>query len=55
MKPIEIIPPLPLPPQIRPNMSFKRQLEALGEQGKYYDIIGKELALKMRFPTNTSH
>jgi len=46
MKPIETH----LPP-IEPKTTLNRQLEALSEQGRYYDQIGKELALKMKYPT----
>ena len=48
MQPIEIIPPLVKPPE----MAIKQRLEALSERGRYYDHIGKELALKMKFPIN---
>ncbi|MBT7929882.1 hypothetical protein HN682_08215 [Candidatus Peregrinibacteria bacterium] len=51
MEPIRVVPPLPTPPV----MTLKRQLEALSEKGRYYDQVGKELALEMRFPTNLTH
>ena len=51
MIPIEYVPPLPTPPV----MTLKRQLEALSEKGRYYDRIGTELALEMKFPTNLTH
>jgi len=43
-KSIEVIPPLPIPPKVTQNMGFKRRLEALSLQGRYYDQIGLELS-----------